>query len=79
MADTTTEWADPALLDQVREAMQNCEENGYWDETVALGPVGLCDELIEKDAFFEDVDPDALLVATKTFLAQHGLLENSNT
>ena len=68
------EWADPDLLAQVTEAMSNCEDNGYWDETIALGPEGIRDDLIEKDADIGGADPAALLVAVKTFLAGKGLL-----
>ena len=67
------EYADPQILQQVRDAMSNCEDNGFWNETVALGAVGLRDDLIENDAVIEGVDPEKLLVAVKAFLASHDL------
>lgn len=63
------EYADPDLLAQVREAMANCEDNGFFDETVALGATGLRDDLMEKDGELGKADPDALLVAVRSYLA----------
>ena len=68
MATTMAEWADPALITQVRRAMAYYENNGFFEEAVAMGPEGLRDDLMNNVAVIGRADPEAVLVAVRSYL-----------
>jgi len=59
------------LLDQVKELMENCEANGYLESTLALGPEGIRDDLLDKSCL-GDANPTLLLEVVKTYLLTRG-------